>query len=422
MQLRDYQQRAVRAVRSKWASGASRVVCVSPTGSGKTTIGAHCIERGERALVCAHTREIVDQWVQTLGRRFGQDSVSAVMPGRPYSPRAPLQIYSTATLVNAPEIRGKFDVLVFDECHHYVAPVWRGIADVVEHDRILGLTATPERSSGEPLGDVFEDLVVAAKQHELLAGGYVVRSRIFRPQKKLGADLAQDPVSAVRRYAAGLRTVVYVRRVEAAKAVASLLRAAGIEARSIDASTPEEERSQHVADFRSGKVQCITNVRTMTEGVDVPEVDCVVLAQPFTFVGGYLQAVGRGRRASAGKTHCTVIDLTGTTHTHGSPDEERDYSLKGRAIRVAGSGGDGTSPIQREDDDGEVFDLDLFNAETGDSLAATPLPPITVTDATRAADAYMTRRLKGARSPKVRDLIRRMHEQQLGSLQLETSR
>lgn len=413
MDDRPYQHKAREAVNRRWRRGAKAVCLVSPTGSGKTVMAVMLVRPKWRVLWVVHTRELVDQAAAQLRTVFGADSVGIVMPGREPNPAARIQVYSTATALVHQAIEGVFDLLIFDEAHHYAAPVWRGLTEIVEHERILGLTATPERRDGRPLGDVLDSLVEAVSQGDLLGGKWVVPSRILRPLKPLGHDLAQHPADAVRRYCADVRSLVYVPRIDDARAVAAQLRAAGVPAYAIEAGTEKRERDRIINEFRQGKVRSIVNVRTMVEGVDVPEVEAVVLAQPFTFVGGYLQAVGRGRRASPGKKRCTIIDLTGATHQHGSPDEERVFSLKGRPItRREGEGAGPSGGNDREAP--EVHDADLFDAETGKVVRAAPLPPIKKSAYEKAALEYMERQMRGAKAPRVRDLIRKLHEQQRG--------
>ena len=69
------------------------------------------------------------------------------------------------------------------------------------------------------------------------------------------------------------------------------------------------------------------------EGWDSPEVRAIILARPFGFCGGYLQACGRALRPAPGKTHATIIDLVGAAILHGLPADERTWSLTGAACR-----------------------------------------------------------------------------------------
>jgi superfamily II DNA or RNA helicase len=223
--------------------------------------------------------------------------------------------------------------LVLDEAHHYVAEQWSTIIDCYNGARTIGLTATPERQDGAPLGDVFQDIVVAANYSQLTRDGYLVPAIVFQPPSSLSrGDTAQDPIDAWLRYSGGARTFVFCQRVNGAVELAKRFREVGVSAEAVEANTPAMERDSIISRFRSGETRILTNVNILTEGIDIPEAACVVIGRQFGHVGNLLQAAGRVLRPSHGKSHAVIIDLTGATLKHGLPTDDREYSLSGRAI------------------------------------------------------------------------------------------
>ena len=330
MKLRPYQVRAVSAVRQAWCRVRS-VCLVAPTGAGKTVLGEELISDVGTVLWVAHRRELVTQTAKRLRKRFGPGNVGVVMPGEPAMPGARVQVGTVQTLLargGLPDVH----CVVLDEAHHYVAEDWRRLLDRCGHVRCLGLTATPERADGEPLGDIFEGLVVAASYSELLAEGFLVPTVVFRPRERLEGAVAQHPVDAWLEFGGGTQTIFFCRTVEEAHETARQLRDRGISAEAIESNTPEAERALTMDRFSSGETTVLTNVHVLTEGVDVPGAECVVLSRGFNHVGGFLQAAGRVLRPAPGKVRAILLDLTGATIRHGLPTEDRQYSLRGRAI------------------------------------------------------------------------------------------
>jgi len=186
--------------------------------------------------------------------------------------------------------------------------------------------------------------VVAAQYSELIADGFLVPARVFQPPMNLGNDLAQDPLDAWIHYAEGSRTFAFCGRVDVGYGWAQRFRDSGFATQVVEAETPTRERDDHLAAFERGVVRVLWNCFALTEGVDVPEARCALLARTFGHVGGYLQACGRVLRIAEGKPDAIIVDLCGATLRHGLPTDDRVYSLTGRAISGGmnhGGGGPG---------------------------------------------------------------------------------
>jgi superfamily II DNA or RNA helicase len=302
MNLRPYQRQAIAEIHSLWTQGAQRVCLTIPTGGGKT-ITANAATEGLDALWLVHRRELADQ-----------------APGRAV----------TIQQLLASGDRPACEVLIADECHHLApsAEQWHAVA--AAYPRILGLTATPQRGDGSPLGDLFEYLVVGATYTQLLADGHLVPARVYRPAEVL-QGYAQEPVAAWRKYAGDAQGFAYFSRVDTAREFSNAL--ADLPANTIHGKEPAWSREQSLASFRRGDVRCLANVQVLTEGVDVPAAQVCMIARGCEHQGTYLQMVGRVLRPAPGKTHAIVIDLGGVSHLHGLPTEDREYSLTGRPIR-----------------------------------------------------------------------------------------
>jgi DNA repair protein RadD len=324
--LRPYQVRALDEVRLRYMQGHRSIVLVSPTGSGKTLLGAlacyHLVKRGRRVLWLAHRRELIEQTSRTLRLHGVDHGVVAPWARRNYHP---MQVGSIQTVAARDRVRG-YDAVVVDECHH----AFLGWYELVNNFRlrgrlILGLTATPQRADGTALGNTYSAMVVVAQVAQLVAQAHLVPSRMVALR---GPTAAQ----AYLELCQGRPTIVFCRSVAHAQDTASLLAGAGVRAAAVDGGMTTEDRATALAHFGTGRLSVLTNMHVLTEGFDCPPASAVILARRFSSPLAFLQAVGRGLRPYPGKRDCLVVDLCGSVHIHGLPDEPRVYSLRGKPI------------------------------------------------------------------------------------------
>jgi len=357
MQTREYQDKAVQAVLAHWAHGTKSVCLIGPTGCGKTHMGRMALEGAERVLWASHRRDLVLQTAERLTDVFGRRSVGVIAGGEYETPQAPVQVATIQSYLARVDGRSWEPThIVLDEAHHYMADEWRAVLARHPEALTLGLTATPQRGDGRGLCDIFGAAVVAANYSELIAAGFLVGAKVWRPEKRLGSDLAQDPVVAYMAHGERGQAFVFCARIALAQAACRRFVKAGIAARVIDATTPKTKRDRILDDFRRGRVRVVVNVGTMTEGIDVPEASVCVLARNFDYVGGMMQVTGRVLRACRDKAYAIVIDLNGSTLRHGLPTMDRHYSLDGKPI----SGGEA---VEREAGERGEFAQEIVDAE-----------------------------------------------------------
>lgn len=331
---RTYQRELVERVITAFNTGTRTAVMQLGTGGGKTTTAASIIDyatrRGHRTIFAAH----LDALVGDTHARLTRAGVRAgfIQAGRPTDPEAPVQVASLQTL-HARGHRPPADFIVLDECHRALGPTVKAILDAYPKARILGLTATPQRGDGKPLGAVFEKLIVGPSNRWLTERNYLVPCEVLAPGTFLEDALADDPVAVYEKHAPGRRAIVFAVSVAHARELAERFNAAGFPSAMIVGDTPREERERLRSAIADGSVRVLVGVGVFVEGWDSPAIEVVVLARPFTVTGAFLQGVGRGLRpcSDTNKTICTVLDLRGSVHLHGLPDEERRWSLTGTA-------------------------------------------------------------------------------------------
>lgn len=343
--LRPYQEAAVRAVQERWAAGVRDTLCVLPTGTGKTQLFLSVVAdvlqaAGTRVLVLAHTEELVTQPLERLDQFWPHLSFDAgiVQASRDDVDRRIV----IATVQSLGEKRlarilahGPMTHLVVDECHHAVAPTYRRVYDqLVEANpglRHVGVTATPIRADKQGLRSAYADVAFKYTIKEAIRDGWLAPVRAIGVETGISldsipfrdGDYSQDGIATVydvanchelvveswKRWATGRLTIGFFASVEAAHHAAAAFNAAGIPAAACDGETPRDLRRDILRDFRAGRIQVLTNCSLFTEGVDVPEVACILWCAPTGSQGRYTQGVGRGLRKAPGKADCLVIDF-----------------------------------------------------------------------------------------------------------------
>jgi superfamily II DNA or RNA helicase len=277
-----------------------------PTGAGKTitaqAIVQQAVQSGRRVLWLAHRTELLDQARQLLPSDV---------------------LVSTVQLLLSTGQRPPADLVVLDECHHYVAAQWRTV--LTPYDKIVGLTATPERDDGTALGDLFDEMFVGACYSDLLAAGHLVKCEIFAPDRRLRGAIAMPPQEAVARYCRDRPTIIYSATIAEAKDHCE---------NTIFGAMNPDARHEMLENFKTGKIKTISNIFVLTEGWDAPCASGLVLARGCSAVSTYLQICGRVLRPYPGKDRAVIVDLTGSSVIHGSPTEDRTYSLTKGILRT----------------------------------------------------------------------------------------
>lgn len=351
-ELRDYQARGRAGIFRAFSGGARRVLVVSPTGSGKTTIFTYVADEldqvGKRTLILVHRRELAFQACNRL-REFGV-GFGLVMAGEPETPYRRVQVASVPTLARRIAAGARVpeaDLVVPDEAHLSTAESWARCLDAYPRARVVGFTATPWRLSGKPLAGLYDDVVVVAHPAELREQGHLCpyvgfsyKAPDLTGVKVLGGDYNEGQVAEKMRAsvivdnviemwlarARELSTVVFAVTVDHSRQLVERFKAAGVRAEHLDGETPLLMRKAILARVERGETQVLCNVGVAVEGIDIPRLKCCVLARPTKSVARAIQMMGRVRRPWEGVT-ARIHDHAFVITQHGEPDTERDYTL-----------------------------------------------------------------------------------------------
>lgn len=344
-------------IREAFARGLRRVLFVLPTGGGKTfcfvrmTKGAR--ERGRRVLIIVHRQELLSQASGSLSRDDVEHGVIA--PGR-FGHTSQVAVASIQTLERRlAETPMDFDFLILDEAHHVTAGTWQRVLAHFPKAFVLGVTATPCRTTGEGLGEksggIFQEMIQGPSIRELIDMGYLAPPIVYSPpsdldltglrrskgdftQKQLAervqkSSIVGDAVEHYRRLCAGEPAIAFCASIAHAETVRDSFRAAHFTSEVIHGKLDDHTRATMIQGLASGRIQVLTSVDLISEGTDIPVVSVAILLRPTDSLGLYLQQVGRVLRLSPGKTRALILDHVGNWRRHDVPDADREWSLDG---------------------------------------------------------------------------------------------
>jgi len=363
-------------VRTAFRSHQS-VLLQSATGSGKTQIGTRAVrtatEKGHDVIWLAHRRELLEQ----TGKTFFNAGVphSIMMGGTRHNPRLRATVASVGTLVNRLDSTRPPKLLIPDEAHHAVAgSTDKIIRWVLAHGgKVMGLTATPWRLSGEGLDTHFDHMVCGPSVAWLMANGYLSDYRAYAPsapdltgvhtlagdyakneidQVMKGKAIIADCVSQWKRYAPGLRTIGFAVSVEHSQMLVEEFLRGGVRAAHIDSNTPAPLRRQLILNFATGHLDVLFNCELFSEGFDLSAIadrdvpiECVIQARPTKSLTMHLQQLGRGLRRKP--RPAILLDLCGNLARLGLPDHPHEWTLEGRPKKGRGGSGEATPLVRK---------------------------------------------------------------------------
>lgn len=361
MQLRPYQEANVNSIRASFRAGKRAPLYVLPTGGGKTVVFAHITAasagKGNRVMVLVHRVELLRQTSAALYKSGVPHGL--INPNFTQDLMAKVQVASVQTLVRRLDKITPPEFLIIDEAHHAVASTWAKIIAAWPNTRILGVTATPIRMGGKGLGKQvgghFDDIIIGPQVDELIRQGFLVKPIIYAPRTKLNLtslkvtagdydkaelvaavdtkEITGDAVEHYKRICPGVPAVAFCVNIMHAQHVAEEFRRAGFTASHVDGTMDDFDRVRILNGLGDGSIQVVTSCDLISEGTDIPAIECAILLRPTQSTGLHIQQVGRALRVANGKTHAIILDHAGNTLLHGLPDEPREWTLDGEPPR-----------------------------------------------------------------------------------------
>ena len=353
IELRDYQQEAIDNLKKMREDGKTIALLYHATGVGKTITAATDAKAvGGRTLFLVNALKLASQakdtfakvWPEaTLGEYTGsqKDMTQTVIFATVQSISKDLEKFSPMD----------FDYLIVDECHHAAANTYQKIFTYFHPKFILGLTATPERSDGEDMLELFQNVAHKMDLKTAVERGVLVPIRCIRV--KTNIDLTDVRINGIKynsqdlesklfipernqlivdtylKYVNGKKTVIFCASVDHAAEIAKLLRDNGVKAEAVSGRDRVEFREKILKDYETGSTNVLCACDLLNEGWDSPHTTVLFMARPTMSKTIYLQQLGRGTRRCPGKEDLLVVDFVDNANMFNMP-----YSLH-RVLDIA---------------------------------------------------------------------------------------
>lgn len=344
-----HQEEMLEDLEAERLKGYNHNLLVAATGTGKTVIAALDYKRLSEAagkdlklLFVAHRQEILKQSMRTY-RDVMQDGAFGELYVGDHKPQEWKHIFASVQSLSSLGIEQLepdfFDVVVIDEFHHAMAPTYRRLLDYLKPQQLLGLTATPERGDGVDVAKQFFGGRTASElrlwdaldacllvpfhyfgvsddvdlsQLEWKRGNYDTTqlSDLYTGNDARAAKVIRelrDKVTSTDQ----MRAIGFCVSVQHAHYMAEVFKRAGIASVAVDGTTDNGDREEALRRLGQREINCIFAVDLFNEGLDLPQVDTILLLRPTQSATVFLQQLGRGLRRAEGKAVLTVLDFIG---------------------------------------------------------------------------------------------------------------
>lgn len=364
-QLRDYQREAVDTCVKYVTSGNVKRIGVSlATGGGKTVIFSHLINqlnqmklkqkpksqilRRFKTLILVHRRELAFQALRTLQHFNSTTNVQLEMSH--YHATVEKADTIIASVLSLAQRLDKYDpndidLIIVDEAHHIVADTYMKIlkhfhaANEKTRIPVIGFSATFERADKKALSQALDEIVYHKGVIEMIDEKWLCEGRFTNVKISVNLDNVQknksdfvlkslsSVVNTPETNNIIIKTYLHMKSQHNIKSTLvfgvdknhvrtlnKVFLQKGIKSDYITSDTKSLDRDKIMETFKNGESEVLINCGILTEGTDIPNIDCILLCRPTCSRPLLIQMIGRGLRLHKGKTHCHIVDFVNASH------------------------------------------------------------------------------------------------------------
>ena len=352
---------------------------------GKTIVFSKILEdrvkENDKCLVLAHRWELLQQAQDKIKMTTGLNSTIEKANETAIDSEHNIVVGSIQTLWSEKRMnmypKDYFDTIVVDEAHHAVSDGYQKVLNHHPNAKVVGVTATADRGDKRALAEYFDSIAYEYPLKKAIQEGYLCKIKAQTIPLELditnvGTSMgdyksgelghAIEPyldqiATKMEDYCKGRKTIVFLPLVETAIMFRDILNRHGFKAAEVDAKS--KDRTEILKDFEDGKYNVLTNAILLTEGLDIPSIDCVIILRPTKIRSLYTQCIGRATRLYPGKEDCLILDFLWLTEKH---DLAKPASLFAETEEVA-------EEMSKKLESGEMMDLIQLEDDTVREIA-----------------------------------------------------
>lgn len=334
------QQEALKALAKLQQDNKQKALLISATGTGKTYLSAFAVKKAnpKRLLFLAHREQILKQACKTFAKiipdiQYGILSANYKDFHKPY-------LFSTINMLSKEENLTQFapthfDYIIIDETHRAGASSYLKILNYFQPQFLLGMTATPERTDGFDIYQLFDHNIAyeirlnqAMQENLLCPFHYFGITDITVDNQEINDnstfnDLTTDArvthiINQSQYYGFSgerLRGLIFCSQIEEAQILSQKFNERGFNTISLSGKDSQETRTNAIHKLeqkeRSTGLDYIFTVDIMNEGIDIPAINQIIMLRPTKSAIIFVQQLGRGLRKYPQKDYVVILDFIG---------------------------------------------------------------------------------------------------------------
>lgn len=332
------QTTALEQLKSLRATGAQKGLIISATGTGKTYLSAFDVRNfaPKKMLFIVHREQILKKALQDYRKILGgHEDDFGILSGNSKDTHAKYLFATVQTISKEGTlqqfVKDEFDYILIDEVHKAGAESYLKIINYFTPKFLLGMTATPERTDGFNIYELFDYNIAyeirlqAALEEDMLCPfhyfgvtDYEKNGETIDDATELRKLVSHERVKHIieKIYYYGysgdrVKGLMFCSSKEEAHTLSAALNDEGLKTIALTGDNSQEEREEAIRKLNNGELEYILTVDIFNEGIDIPFLNQIVMLRQTQSSIIFIQQLGRGLRKHDSKDYVAIIDFIG---------------------------------------------------------------------------------------------------------------